>query len=200
MGRTPANQSPFLLRCIVASGRLYQTMLLIYSRTLRQRYGPEMVQVFRTACRQAVERAGLAGLATLWLRTLPDLVTSASAERFESARERCSLSSAGLYAVAILLAYLSGAIHLHADADAISALILLTGAFLCGTLQPNGAWRWGFIIGLGIPLALLIRHGFAFTTVAERDHDTFLPLVLLPSLCASYVGALAHRVAAQLAR
>jgi hypothetical protein len=52
-------------------------LLLAYPRSFRQRFGPEMTQVFRDCARNACQRGNLLGL---WARTLGDLLATVPAE------------------------------------------------------------------------------------------------------------------------
>jgi hypothetical protein len=64
--------------------RLYRTLLLAYPSDFRQHYSAEMVQTFRDCHRAAYARTRISGVTGLWLRTLFDLVHSASLERLEN--------------------------------------------------------------------------------------------------------------------
>ena len=66
--------TPWLL---TVSDRVYRTLLLAYPRSFRQRFGPEMAQVFRDCVRGACRRGGLLGL---WALTLGDLLATVPAE------------------------------------------------------------------------------------------------------------------------
>ena len=69
----------------VRSERVYRALLLMYPKDFRRRYGPQMVQVFGDLWREERERAGLAGLALLWVRTVLDLLLTAASERTRTA-------------------------------------------------------------------------------------------------------------------
>lgn len=60
--------------------RLYWALLGLYPETFRQEYAGPMLQVFRDCCRRAQRENGPAGLLTLWVRILPDLLKSAFEE------------------------------------------------------------------------------------------------------------------------
>jgi hypothetical protein len=70
----------FLLR---VSERAYRALLVLYPKEFRDAYGPQMVEVFRDACRGEVREAGIVGLVALWRRALWDLASTAVAERIE---------------------------------------------------------------------------------------------------------------------
>lgn len=56
------------------SERIYRFLLLLYPPGFRQRFGSEMVQLFRDT--HDVQKAGFAACLTFWLRTAKDLVRS----------------------------------------------------------------------------------------------------------------------------
>ena len=65
------------------SCRIYEWLLFAYPSEFRQRFGPQMVQVFRD-CYYVRERPGdVNGIVRLWFRTLSDLVVSAVQEHSE---------------------------------------------------------------------------------------------------------------------
>jgi hypothetical protein len=63
------------------SERVYEALLLMYPKTFRDAYGPQMAQVFGDLCRVQREKAGPIGLALLWARTVLDLLRTAASER-----------------------------------------------------------------------------------------------------------------------
>ena len=74
------SSTPWLL---ILSDWAYRVMLLVYPRAFRQRFGPEMTQVFRDCVRDAYSGGDLLGL---WARTLGDLIISAPAEHVSALR------------------------------------------------------------------------------------------------------------------
>lgn len=69
----------------IRSERVYEALLLVYPKSFRDAYGPQMVQVFGDSCREERERAGLVGLVLLWARTVLDLLQTAASERTRTA-------------------------------------------------------------------------------------------------------------------
>ena len=63
------------------SDRVYRALLVVYPKEFRDTYGLQMVQIFRDLCRSEIGRAGMVGIAALWVRTEFDLLSSAFAER-----------------------------------------------------------------------------------------------------------------------
>ena len=77
---SPATRS----HALIFSDRVYRWMLAAYPSEFRQRYGPEMAQVFRTCCRASYKSSGAAGVLRLWLPTLWDWFWTAAGERFSA--------------------------------------------------------------------------------------------------------------------
>ena len=63
------------------SERVYKVLLTAYPKDFRREYGSEMVRVFGDLCREERRRTGVLGLAVLWVRTVLDLLWTATAER-----------------------------------------------------------------------------------------------------------------------
>jgi hypothetical protein len=67
------------------SEKVFNLMLVAYPREFRREYGPHMTQAFRDCCRAQSKGVGF-GL-DLWLRTLADLLTSATREHLDNFRK-----------------------------------------------------------------------------------------------------------------
>jgi hypothetical protein len=74
--QTPPRDPPL----VSFSVRLYQALLAAYPRQFEREYGPLMLQVFRDCGLRAMQRAGAAGLLTLWLHTFLDFLQSVVSE------------------------------------------------------------------------------------------------------------------------
>ncbi|HEX5398846.1 MAG TPA: hypothetical protein VFY06_07345 [Verrucomicrobiae bacterium] len=74
------------------SERIYQRLLLAYPRSHRAKYGAAMAQLFRDQCRDAWNESGKWGLLKVWLRVLPDLVSTSILERLAALNERKSMT------------------------------------------------------------------------------------------------------------
>ena len=163
-------------------------LLVAVPADFRREFGKQMVQDFVTAFRQADHRDA-PGFTRLWAYALTDLVRTAAAEWRDAARRRDGpigrFVCAGALAVSLLTAYL----HLRADMDGLSILLLLAGGAVCGVLCPYGAWRWAAILGFGIPFALLTAHGFGPAVFRRGDADLPLPAPLIPGLLGAYTGS-----------
>ena len=74
------------------SDRIYRRLLLAYPRSHRTKYGAAMAQLFRDQCRDAWNESRHWGLVKLWLRVLPDLVSTSVLERLAALNERKSMT------------------------------------------------------------------------------------------------------------
>ena len=70
------------------SQKIYAVLLRAYPRRHRAEYGSAMMQLFRDQCRDAWAEAGGWGMAKLWLRVLPDVVSTSITERLAAIKER----------------------------------------------------------------------------------------------------------------
>jgi hypothetical protein len=185
-------------RGIELAACIYGTLLIAYPSIFRREFGAQMVQVFRTACRNSLQE-GTWGLMRFWIYALVDLGASAFAERLADRRARPGQRRPYLYMGALILSLSTGYLHLRADADLLSVALLLGGAFVCSLTHPKGAPRFALILGLGIPAALLIAHGAAAPSVPHRDADLPVPAAFIPALMGAYTGVFAHRIFPRLA-
>lgn len=98
-------------RFVNASLAIYQALLLLYPTPFRDAFAAQMSQTFGDSLRAAARRGGLPGIARLWRITLPDLLITALAERYEeiTPMEQHALPRAaglaGLIGAALLLVY-----------------------------------------------------------------------------------------------
>jgi hypothetical protein len=63
------------------SERLYNALLSLYPVRFRIRFAPEILQLFRDCCHDALEKGEVAVVAALWLRLMRDLFLSVLRER-----------------------------------------------------------------------------------------------------------------------
>ena len=71
---------------------IYGRLLLAYPRAHRTEYGAAMAQLFRDQCRDAWNDSGKWGLLKLWLRVLPDLVSTSILERLAAMKGKKSMN------------------------------------------------------------------------------------------------------------
>lgn len=77
---------------LILTDQAYRVLLAAYPDEFRQRFGAEMVQVFRTCCRAAYRDHGSLGVRRLWLPTLWDWAWSAARERFSNLFRRSAMN------------------------------------------------------------------------------------------------------------
>src|SRR5690348_12355097 len=63
------------------SERVYNALLSLYPVRFRIRFAPEMLQLFRDCCHDALEKGEVAVLVAFWLRAMRDLLFSVVRER-----------------------------------------------------------------------------------------------------------------------
>lgn len=68
------------LPIVAFSVRVYQALLAAYPTKFQQKYGSDMVDVFRSCCLRAVRQGGKNGMIRLWVVTLFDLIQSVISE------------------------------------------------------------------------------------------------------------------------
>jgi hypothetical protein len=71
--------------------KIYRVLLLAYPVKHRAAYGEAMAQLFRDQCRDAWDASKSFGMLKLWLRVLPDLVSTSIMERLAALNERKSM-------------------------------------------------------------------------------------------------------------
>jgi uncharacterized protein involved in exopolysaccharide biosynthesis len=75
-----------------SSEKIYGALLRAYPPAHRVAYGDAMAQLFRDQCRDAWSESKNFGLVKLWLRVLPDLVSTSIMERLAALNERKTMS------------------------------------------------------------------------------------------------------------
>ena len=172
-------------RMLRISERIYSAMLVLYPKEFRDAYGPHMTQVFRDKHREAVERAGVAGLIVLWARTVFDLLFTAFAERRSASTPSASKLERTLQRIQLLRSpwqthnsrsWAIGAILIGVLNITVNASILLYGSYDAERSFPVLLPLGGLAIGLTLicqgagnllqakngTVALLLRAGSVF--------------------------------------
>ena len=114
-------------------------------------------------------------------------MTSAQTEQGISWRRE-----AALYALAVLLAMLAGYTDIHSDDPPPGLITLLVPSFLLACWQPRWPWRWGLIVGAGVPLAHVLASYGLLSMKFPND--------VVGSFCAIIVGVLASLAGAWVRR
>jgi capsular polysaccharide biosynthesis protein len=79
-------------RALAISQKIYERLLRAYPPAHREEYGPAMAQLFRDQCRDAWSEARGWGMTKLWLRVLPDLVSTSVREQLAALKERKTMN------------------------------------------------------------------------------------------------------------
>jgi hypothetical protein len=145
MSRPPAEAEPL-------SERLYQRLLAIYPAAYRREYGPRMLQLFRDLRRDASRRGKRRDQATLWLRVLGDVGTTAWAEHVSEFRRSIMNKPVEKFGV-----HPSRGIWLIVSA-AILAAGFLTKALMSETGQ-SIYWAAAVLIAANLLAALIMEVG-----------------------------------------
>jgi|SRR5665213_802397 len=85
--KTNFNNAPLAI-----SQKTYRWLLRAYPKMHREEYGSAMAQLFRDQCRDAWNEAQGWGIMKLWLRVLPDLVSTSIRERLAALNERKTMN------------------------------------------------------------------------------------------------------------
>lgn len=97
--------------------------------------------------------------------------------------------------LAFTLGIIIGWIDLQVTEVTVTILSLLMSGFFLGFLQPKSAWRWAFLITLGIPIMEIIAITFSLKTAEPVKLDPFIILaILLFAVIGTYVGVLISKL------
>ena len=92
----------------------YGLIVQAYPYAFRREFGASMTQVFGDSVREAWNRSGVAGVGTLWMRTIADVAVSLSKAYSSEQREpifKFAMGTGVFYALALVLAIAYGAIR-----------------------------------------------------------------------------------------
>jgi hypothetical protein len=75
--------------------------------------------------------------------------------------------------------------------DALPSLVMIgIPCLVFGLLWPRHAWRWGLLIGIGVPLWHFVGGAFGFRAASPVQPNLFATfLALFPAMVACYLGA-----------
>jgi hypothetical protein len=124
-------------RGVWASERVYRALTRAYPEEVRRRYAEEMVGYFGDLCQEEWHSRGAKGVASLWARTLPDLLFTALQERGTLFRRNAYLpldpgTVARWGALCALLGGIMG-VALRLIGSLLAALSILTGYYSYGS-------------------------------------------------------------------
>jgi len=172
------------------SDRVYRRLMVAYPPAFRQDYGQPMAQMFRDCCRDAGRESGAAGVFLLWVRTLPDLASTALRERTSQASR---VVSPGLIRWGSLASMFGGLLFTVkafwdrndgplAGADATDALALVLPLLFLAGLSGLYAQSRGRLGGLALAGFALGFIGAATSWVGEVAGEWPIPALGLVAL------------------
>ena len=95
--------------------------------------------------------------------------------------------------LALAFGVLLGYLDVNSKEVQLPMFCLLLFSFTLGALQPTGAWRWGILIGLSVPVAHYIGLAVNYRAIEPLRYPFTLAVLVIPALIASYAGAFAGR-------
>ena len=161
------------------SQRVYRSLLRVYPRELRDEYGDEMVRCFRDLCREALEDGGGVGLAALWARTLPELLSTALKERSTMVTRNAYRSVVGVaLATALILLLILLSMRIIGDMNWSLFDFVFAGAIIFGTgltyvLVARKAGNIAYRVAVGVALAaafMLVWSNLAVGIIGSEDN------------------------------
>lgn len=98
-------------------------------------------------------------------------------------------------ALAVLGGFIAGAVDFRNDEPQAAVLVILAFAGLLGFVQPKKAWRWGIIVGLGVPVVYLIATALGYQSKSIPEPGWYASLIaLIPAFLGAYGGALLRKL------
>jgi hypothetical protein len=101
-------------------------------------------------------------------------------------------STLALILLAIAIGLAEGWIDMRIRTDDALPSVILVGApcLLFALIWPRHAWRWGLLIGGGIPLCHFAGAALGYRAAYPAQPNLFASFIaLLPAMAASYLGA-----------
>lgn len=184
------------------SERAYRALIALYPGTLRQRFGAEMIQVFRTQCRERYRRDGGWGVLRLWPAALADWAAGVALAHLTAPFWRMRAWLLGAVALALGLILYGPVGYSGHDTPGTVAEALVVAALLAGygaavARMPLGrAWTraavWGGLLG-GLCWLLNIlfdpSYGLLSPVSAAYSATSAPQWALVWGACASYALA-----------
>ncbi|HZG65394.1 MAG TPA: hypothetical protein VEZ12_01540, partial [Herpetosiphonaceae bacterium] len=164
---------------VATSQRAYRSLLRIYPRALRDEYGDEMTRCFRDLCREALEDGGGLGVAALWARTLPELISTAFKERSTMVARNTYRSVVGVaLATAFILLLIFLSMQISADMNWVLFDFVFAGAIIFGAgltyvlvLRKAGNMAYRFAVGLALAATfMLVWSNLAVGIIGSEDN------------------------------
>ena len=97
-----------------------------------------------------------------------------------------------MYAIAVVLGALCGALHVGLEDPLLTPLAVLSATMLMGFLRPHRPWRWIIFVGLPVPIVTVIALATGYIKVWDRALIAGAILSILVG-CAGSVGGSVFR-------
>ena len=89
-----------------------------------------------------------------------------------------------------------GWLDLHTTEVVVTIVPLLLAGLLLGLLQPTGAWRWGLLLAVGLPVMAVVARVLGASTAEPIQMDPRIVLVAAAfALVGCYAGVAIRRLA-----
>lgn len=185
-------------RAVGTSVRLYRSLLRVYPRELRDGYGDEMSLCFRDLCRDELRDGGSPGLAALWARTLPELLSTALKERLDMLswnvyRTGVVLVTALILLVPLLAMQFTDEVVWDATDFAVAG-VLLVGAGLAFELVARKVDKNAYRVAVGLAVAaalLLVWVNLAVGLIGSEDDPA--NMMYIGVLAIGFIGVIIAR-------
>jgi hypothetical protein len=100
----------------------------------------------------------------------------------------------GCSVAALLGGFLAGVVDFNNNEPQAAVLVIVFFTGLLGFVQPRKAWRWAFIVGLGVPTVYLIATAFGYQSKSVPEPGWYASLIaLIPAFLCAYGGVLIRR-------
>ena len=97
-------------------------------------------------------------------------------------------------AIALIGGLIAGAVDFKNNEPQPAVIVIIVFAGALGFVQPQNAWRWAIIVGLGIPLYYLIATALGYHSIGQPEPGLYATLIaLIPSFFSAYGGVLLRK-------
>jgi hypothetical protein len=99
-----------------------------------------------------------------------------------------------LTALSILLGFIAAYAALHGAGDVLVYLLLVMFGGLLGYLGPRVPWRWGLLLAIWVPIAMIVSR-LTDPTGQPPLYKLLQPLIaIVPAFIGAYAGVLVRKV------
>jgi hypothetical protein len=98
-----------------------------------------------------------------------------------------------MYAIAIVLGVLCGALHVWLEDPLLTPLAVLASTMIMGTARPYRPWRWIIFVGVPVPIVTAVAVAVGFVKVWDRALIAGAILAILVGCAGSIGGSVIRR-------